>query len=63
MRTEQAQPQSIAPDGLARERTNSTGAVRRQLGQPPPLELGAGDCAGEPVRTRFVVDMISGTSA
>ena len=63
-----APSESYADDGerpttLARGRTQSTDAVYRTLGQLLPLESGGGDGAGGPVRTRFVVDIISGTSA
>ena len=64
-----APSESFADDGeppprLARDRTESTDAVYRKLGQLLPLEdCAGGDGVGAPVRTRFVVDIISGTSA
>lgn len=64
-----APSESFADDGeppptLARDRTDSTDAVYRKLGQLLPLEdCAGGDGVGAPVRTRFVVDIISGTSA
>ena len=60
-----APSQSYAKDGeppetLARARPESTGAVYRELARLLPLGGGGAD---GPVRTRFVVDIISGTSA
>lgn len=63
-----APSESYADDGeppktLARGQTQSTDAIYRALGQLLPLESDGADGVGGPVRTRFVVDIISGTSA
>ncbi len=49
------------PGDLALEQVESTDAVYRELGRLLPLD--GGDGAAGPVRTRFVVDIVSGTSA
>ena len=50
------------PGTLARDRPESTDAVYRELARLLPLGPG-GDGADGPVRTRFVVDIVAGTSA
>lgn len=49
------------PGDLARDRVESTDAVYRELGRLLPFD--GRDGADGPVRTRFVVDIVSGTSA
>ena len=50
------------PAGLAFAEPESTETVYRELGRRLPVEQGDDDALG-PVRTRFVVDILSGTSA
>lgn len=51
------------PGPLAFPDPESTESVYRKLGRMLPLHDGGGDGTEGPVRTRFVVDIVSGTSA
>jgi predicted acylesterase/phospholipase RssA len=54
----------VPPTGLAFPQAESTEAVYRKLARLlPQQENGVADASAGPVRTRFVVDILSGTSA